>query len=484
MATISSLGIGSGLDVESLVSKLVAVEQQPIVQINKKTDGLKTQLSTYGQVQSAVSTLRDAAAKLTSPETWAGTQTSSTDASSVSATASSGAAIGTVTVSVSQLATAQTLASSTYASSTATVGQGSITIELGTWGTDATTGAPTFTSKSGATPVTINIGAGQDQLGQVRDQINAANAGVTASVVTDASGSRLTLTSTKTGESNAFRVSVNDADGNNTDAAGLSALAYDPSNGTAQLSQAVSAANARAMLNGLNITSESNTLQSAIDGLNITLFKITSIPASITVSQDRDAIKKAIADFTTAYNAINQLLRAQTKYDAANKTAGPLQGDSTAVNLGYLLRRTVASSTSLAGASMTRLADIGLDPGSDGNITTSSTKLDSALNNLTSLKQFFMGLDSSTTGNDGFAQKIRSMADQVLGLDGSLTTRQAGIQKEISNNDKQASAIQDRVDSTEKRLRAQYSALDTKMSQLNGLSTYLTQQLAQLSKTG
>lgn len=480
MATISSLGIGSGLDVESIITKLMALEQQPITDINKKTDGLKTQLSTYGQIQSSLSTLRDAAAKLTNPDTWAGTKTTSSDPTAVTATASTGAAIGSLSVSVSQLAAAQTLASSTFSSSTASLGQGSITIELGSWATDATSGVTSFTSKSGATPVTINIGPGQDQLAQVRDQINAAGAGVTAAIVTDATGSRLTLTSRNTGETNAFRVTVNDADGNSGDAAGLSQLAYDPSTSVSQMSLSLPAANARAILNGLPISSETNSLSSAIDGLNITLLKTTP-PVNLSVSQDADAIKKAVSDFTTAYNAVNQLLRAQTKYDSASKTAAPLQGDSTAVGLNNRLRGIAGGSTSLS-TTLHRLSDIGLAPGSDGNLPTAGAKLDKALANVDDLKSFFMGVDSTNDSNSGFATQIRSMVDQVLSVDGSVSTREKGLQTEIDNNNKRVDTLNDRSASTEARLRAQYSALDTKMAQFSSLSNYLTQQLAALNK--
>ena len=148
----------------------------------------------------------------------------------------------------------------------------------------------------------------------------------------------------------------------NGDASGLSQLAYDPSGSASQMTLTLPAANARALLNGLPISSETNTLSSAIDGLNITLLKASSPPATanISVSQDRDAIKKAISDFTTAYNAINQLLRTQTKFDASNLTSdtsadaqkqaqlqrlSSLQGDSTALGILNQLRGIVGGST-------------------------------------------------------------------------------------------------------------------------------------------
>ncbi|TXI15860.1 MAG: flagellar hook protein, partial [Roseateles sp.] len=226
MASLSSVGIsGSGLD-ESLITKLVAVQKQPITDLNNRTDAIKTRLSTYGQIQSALSTLRDAAAKLTNPATWAGSKTTTSDATVATATAAS-SAVGNVTLAVSQLASAQTLAGPTLSGPSATLGQGTLTLELGSWGTDGG-GATTFTSKSGTSPVSVNITA-TDTLATIRDKINGAGAGVTAAIVTDATGSRLTLSSSQTGETNAFRVTVADGDGNSGDASGLSQLAYDPS---------------------------------------------------------------------------------------------------------------------------------------------------------------------------------------------------------------------------------------------------------------
>jgi flagellar hook-associated protein 2 len=469
MATITSAGIGSGLDIESLVSKLVSAERTPITQLAQKTEGLKTELSAFGKVQSTLATLRDAAAKLTSPSTWGGTLATSSDPTSVSVSAGAGAAIGNVSIEVSKLAQSQTLVSSTpYASSTTTVGQGSLTITLGAWGSNNTT----FADKAGASPITINIGDGQDTLTGIRDAINSANAGVTASIVNDATGARLSLRSIATGETNGFRIEAT---------GGLSSLAYDPRIGVTSLIQTLPAQNARALINGIDVSSESNSLKEAIDGLNITLLKTTTIPASITVGQDKDSIKKLITDFTAAYNAVNALLREQTKYDEGNKTAGALQGDSTAVGLQNQLRSIIGGTTSLAGG-IGRLAEIGLEAGSDGNLKTSETKLNTALGNLDSLKKLFMGLDGTDSSNDGFAQRIRSYIDGALSTDGRVSSRQAGLQKLIENNNKRADQLEDRVALTEARLRARYTALDTQMAKLNGLSNYVTQQLAKLGE--
>jgi flagellar hook-associated protein 2 len=473
MATISSVGIsGSGLD-ESVITKLMAVERQPITQLSKKTDGLKTQLSAFGKVQSALSTLRDAAAKLTKPDTWGGSLATSSDATAVSVSAGSGAAVGSYAISVSQLASSQTLAGTTrYASSTAVVGEGSLTIQLGAWGTD-TDGNTTFTDKADASAVTINIDASNNTLGGIRDAINAAGAGVTASIVNDTTGSRLVVRSTASGESNGFRI---DAGG------GLADLGYDPRVGVSAMIQTLPAQNARALINGVEVSSESNLLKQAIDGLNITLLKTTSVPASIAVSQDKDSIKKVINDFTTAYNAVNALLREQTKYDAGSKAAGTLQGDSTAIAVQNQLRAIVGGTTTLSGATG-RLAQIGIAAGTDGNLVTTDAKLTTALGDLDTLKTLFMGTDpGGNSSNDGFAQRLRGYADGALSTDGRLSSRQTGLQQQISNNAKRTSELEDRVAQTEQRLRARYNALDKQMGQLSGLSAYVTQQMELLNK--
>ena len=220
MATISSAGIGSGLDVNSIVTQLVAIERQPIAALQTKATKIQTQISEFGKQKSALATLRDAASKLTSGDFWGQTTGATSDISAVNVTTTTGAVAGNYAVEVSALAAAQSVATGVFAASTTPPGAGTLHIEIGTWGAGQTSFAP----KAGATAVDITIGA-TDTLADVRDKINSANAGVTAMVLTDASGSRLMMRSTATGAVNAFRTSVVDADGTNADATGLSALA-------------------------------------------------------------------------------------------------------------------------------------------------------------------------------------------------------------------------------------------------------------------
>jgi flagellar hook-associated protein 2 len=328
--------------------------------------------------------------------------------------------------------------------------------------------------------VDISVGPPAESLAQLRDKINASNSGVVASVLTDASGARLVLRSAATGEANGFRIGVTDNDGGNFDGIGLSALAFDPSAGILTMAQALAAANAAASLNGLAISSQSNTLSNVLDGMTLTLGKPSAGPVLVEAKPDNASIRKALDSFVTAYNDLNKLVAEQTKYDAANKSAGTLQGDSAAVAIRTQMRSLVAASSG-ASAMFTRLAEVGFDVQTDGSIKLDETKLANGLANLGEMKKLFSNADLLTPANNGIATQLRAMADQVLGIEGSISTRTEGLRKRIDLNQDRQDMLEDRIAMMEKRLRAQYTALDRQMASLNGLSNYVTQQLSALN---
>ena len=478
MATISSIGIGSGLDIESVITQLVAVERAPVTKLQTEATSLQTKLSTYGKLQSGMAALRDAASALTRPSTWNATFGASSDTTSVAVTTGASTLPGSYSIEVQRLASVQSNATGVYASADALVGEGTLHIELGTWGA----GQTSFTPKAGATAVDITVGPPAESLAQLRDKINASNSGVVASVLTDASGARLVLRSAATGEANGFRVGVSDNDGNNVDGIGLSALAFDPSAGILTMAQALAAANAAASLNGLPIASESNTLSNVLDGMTLTLGKVTTAPVLVEAKPDKESIRKALDGFVTAYNDLNKLVAEQTKYDAASKTAGVLQGDSAAVSIRSQMRSLLGSSSG-ASAMFTRLAEVGFDVQTDGSIKLDETKLANGLANLGEMKKLFSNSDLLTPANNGIATQLRAMADQVLGIEGSISTRTEGLRKRIDLNQDRQELLEDRIAMMEKRLRAQYTALDRQMASLNSLSNYVTQQLSVLNSS-
>jgi flagellar hook-associated protein 2 len=187
MATISSIGIGSGLDVESVITQLVAVERAPVTKLQTEASTLQTKLSTYGKLQSGMASLRDAALALTRASTWNATVGSRAVTPLRWPPPPAASTLpGSYSIEVQRLASVQSNATGVYASADSLVGEGTLRIELGTWGA----GQSSFTPKAGATAVDITVGPPAESLAQLRDKINASNSGVVASVLTDASGAQ------------------------------------------------------------------------------------------------------------------------------------------------------------------------------------------------------------------------------------------------------------------------------------------------------
>lgn len=475
MATISSAGVGSGLDVESIVTQLMAIERRPITLLQEQTKKIETQLSAFGQLQSALSAFRDKARALAGADTWSPTKASSADEAAVGVSTGNGSVPGSYAISVSQLAKAQTLASGTFASDEAVVGAGTLTIDVGSWA------GTVLTPRAGSTAVNITVDAG-DTLEVVRDKINGSDAGVVASIVNDANGARLTLRSTTSGQDYGFRVAVTDVDGNAGDAVGLSALAYDPGGGGASMSRTQVGSNALAMINGVAIESNTNTLENVIDGLTVRLGKVTTSDVDVAVTQDSEAIKKAVTEFANAHNELVKQVREQIKFNEGSKTGGPLQGDRAAVGLQQQLRSLLGGVTGASDV-FKRMADIGLDPQSDGTLAVRGSKLDGAVANVRELKKFFANVDVADVSKNGFATVLRDFADELLGAEGSLTTKQESLRSRIARNEDREAQLEDRMTLVERRMRSQYTALDAQMAKLNSLSTYMTRQLAALSNT-
>ena len=478
MATVSSAGLGSGLDVNSIITQLMAIERQPLTALQTKATTIQSTVSEYGKIKSAVSTLRDLSFKLASATTWGQTVGSSSNTAAVNATTTTGSAPGNYSVEVQKLASVQTNATGVFGAASTLVGAGTLHIELGTYGA----GQTSFTPKAGATAVDITIAA-TDKLSDVRDKINAAGAGVTALIMTDATGSRLLLRSNASGAENAFRTTVADADGGNADAAGLSALAFDPTAGAAVMTQNQTAANAAATINGLAVTSPSNTLANIVDGLTLTLSAVTTAPVSVDVVTDKESLKKTITGFAEAYSALTKLISTDTKYDATTKRGGPLQGDSAAVALQRQMRN-LAGTSSGASTTFGHLSDIGLELQRDGSMTVNATKIDNALANVTELKKLFSNSNLTDPTQDGFAKRFRVMTDAMLAADGSLSTRTDGLAQRLTKNQKDQDALSVRLAATEKRMRAQYTALDATMAKLNGVSSFVTQQINAFNAAG
>jgi flagellar hook-associated protein 2 len=478
MATISSPGIGSGLDISAIVSQLMAVERQPLVSLQREATQLNTSLSTFGRLQSLASAMRDKAAALSAPSTWAQVTATSSNAAAVSASAASGAVVAGYGIEVQQLASAQTVSSRVFtaADAASTFGPGTLTIELGQYGT----GAPvTFTPKAGATAVTVTIDAATDTLAEVRDAINAAQAGVTASIIQDANGARLSLRSASTGAENGFRVTAAETTDDGVATNGLSALAYDATGASSQLSLNRAAVNARATLNGIAVESKTNTLSGVVSGLTLNLQQVTSAPVEVTVAANTAAIKTQIQEFVQAYNDLSSFIRDQTQYDPGSKKAGSLQGDGMVTTLQRQVRN-VLNQSSGASSVFDHLSDIGITQKRDGTLEIKEGVLSDGLARLPELQKLLAN-SSTSNADSGFMQRFRALGDALLGSGGLFEARNGSLQRSLKDNTRRQDAMEVRLAATQQRLLAQYNALDRNMGSLNGLSSYVNQQLQALN---
>lgn len=478
MTTLSSPGVGSGLDVNGIVTQLLAIERKPIEKIEDANKRFDAQLSAYGKLQSAMTALRDSARRLTDAGTWQMTKVASGNANAISATSTGSAPPGTYTFNVSRLAAAQTVVGSqTFSSTNDTLGGGTLTVELGSW--DA--GQTAFTPKADGAPVSITIPAGSS-LTQVRDAINAAGAGVSASVVNDANGARLAIRSTSTGADNGFRIAASAEAVPAGAAASLDTLAFDPPSTTTGMTRTLAAANAEATINGVAVSSATNLLTDVIDGLTVRLGQVTAAPVEVNVERDTESIRKSVTEFATAYNDLVGQVRDQTRYDEGAKRAGTLQGDRTAVGLLNGLRSLAGASTGAVSA-FTRLADIGLEPQSDGKLKVNDSKLDAAIGRLDELQAFF-ARNAEGTAEDGFGVLMRDFGSQTLDTSGVLSTRQEALRASIQRNNDRSGKLEERLALVEARLRAQYSKLDTNMARLTSLQNYVSQQVQNWNAKG
>lgn len=376
---LSAPGIGSNLDVNGIVSQIMALERRPLTVLDTKEAKYQAQLTAYGSLKGALSSFQSAVAALASPARFSAVTASFADTTVATATASSAAAAGSYSVEVQTLAQSHKLKSATFAATSTTVGTGTLTIRFGTYS------GGTFTLNPDQAAQTISVDASESSLAGVRDAINTANAGVSASIVNDGSGNRLIIASKDTGVANALKITVEDDDLANTDNAGLSQLAYDASTGgTTNLTQTFAAQNATAVIDGIAITKASNTISDAIEGVTLNLLKANTPSATtLTVTRDTAGIQAAVQSFVTAYNDLNKIVTDLSKYDAANKRSSTLTGDATVRSVQTQLRGVFNTTLSTAGGGLTALSNIGISFQKDGTLKLDSSKLTTALSDST-----------------------------------------------------------------------------------------------------
>jgi flagellar hook-associated protein 2 len=479
--TISSPGIGSGLDVKSIVTQLVALEKQPITQLQTKGSTLQTKLSAYSQIKSSLASLDDASTALMDSTTWNARTFASNNAAAITGSATSSALASSFSMQVTALAQVQSLKSNPVATNTALGSDGRLDIQLGQW---------TGNSFSGGSNAVISVSVvSTDQLSDIATKINNAGAGVSAVVVTSAGQDRLLIRGNTTGDAAGFQIRAYDATAtevtDGTTGVGKLAYAYNAaatSPGFYGMTQTQAAQNSAISIDGIAVSSATNTVSDAVPGVTLNLLSTTATAAQVTVGLDKDVIKTKLEAFRTAYNDIRTKLAEYVKYDPGSKTSGPLQGDSTAVGLQSMLRD-LAAATGPTGSTISRLSDLGLQMQRDGTLTSNATKLDAALQNPSNV-QTFLTFSSGSSSTDGIARRLRDFARGANSVDGNVTGRNTELQAAVTRNTTEIDKLTVRAARVEADLYKQYSRLDANLGTLTSLGTFVTQQIAQWNKTG
>lgn len=462
MASISTLGVGSGLDLSSILDSMQTAEKAALTPISNQQSSYTAKLSAYATLKSALTTFQTANTTLNNADLFTAT-TATSSSSAFSATTSGSTVAGKYTISVSQLAQAQTLTSAVQSSNTTVLGDSSVSSRT------------LSIALAGGTSKDITLTSDQTSLSGMRDAINGANAGVTASIIKVADGSyRLSVTSDKTGSDNA--VSSIKVTGDST-LQGI--VGYDASASSNAMTESVTAQNAKLTVNNVAIENSSNTISDALEGITLNLSDTTSGNQTLTVATDTSKASNAITSWVSAYNTLQDSFSSLTKYtavdvgsDSQSSSNGALLGDSTLRTIQSQLKSLLTNASS--SSTFKTLAQIGVttDP-TTGQLDLDSSKLNTSLSsNMAGVKEMIIG-DGKTTG---IATKISSNLTGWLSSTGIIQSATDGVSKTLNNLTEQYNSVNDRINNTITRLKAQFTQLDVVMNSLNQTSSYLTQQ--------
>jgi flagellar hook-associated protein 2 len=463
IASSSSAGAagGSVINVSSLVSQLVTATETPQQNlINSQEQAITTQISALGTLKSALSTFQSSLSTLDTPSAF-NTETANTASTAFTATASSGAPVGTYNVSISQLASAQQLLSGAFSGGgSATVGDGTLQISLG------------------GSSFNVTISSPADSLNNIAAAINSAagNPGVTATVLNGTDGAHLLLTSTQTGAANTISVSETDS------GTGLSALTYDAadadSNGdTTNYTQQAAAQDAEFSISGVAGSSPSNTVTSALTGVTLNLVSTTTsstTPATLTVASDNSTIETNISAFVSAYNTLVGVFGQLGGYDSASQTAGPMMGNALLSSTQNQMQNAIYSIVNTGSSTYNSLASIGITTNSDGTLSLNNSTL------ATALSTNFSAVSALFSSPGGVATSLNSQLTNDLGSSGAITQNGNSLNAQSQALDKQTAQLNTAMTALTASLTQQYSALNNLLSSLQTTSSYLTQAFSSL----
>lgn len=357
---ISSLGTGSGIDINKLADQLT--EASKSVQAGKLTTKktlLETQISDFGLLRSSLSKLESAAAALGSADTFNAKSLSIPDTTLIDITKlDAKAAAGSYQLKVEQVAQAQSLSSGAFASPSAPVGTGTLTIRLGEWNS-VVDDFEVDTSKVGAT---ITIDDSNNSLAGLRDAINKANIGVTASIVSDGGSYKLLMTA-KSGAKNEIEITAAEDAG----APGLAQMNFNEA--TRSLVQQQEGMDAKVRINGLLVNRESNHVTDVIEGLEFDIFASSPTETiNITISEDKATAETVIRDFVAAYNTFKAEVEKLVGFDTEAKEYGSLRNDPLAKNLTQGVRNILSAAVPGLSSDFNSLSSVGIRTKLDGSL--------------------------------------------------------------------------------------------------------------------
>jgi flagellar hook-associated protein 2 len=456
--SVQSLGVGSGLDIASIVSQLTTAEgAAQTAQLTDRQTTLQAQVSAYGTFRSALEALQATLTPIENASQFAGRTAAVGDTSIATASATSSATPGQYSIQVLNLAAAANLVSKPLVSADTVVGTGTLTVSLG------------------GPAMQITVDSTNNTLAGIAAAINAApnNPGVNATVVTADDGVRLILNGTKTGAVNAITVTQAGGDG------GLASIAYDPAHNVNGLIQAQAATNAKVSVNGFTASSASNQVSGVISGVTLNLLQPTaaSTPTTLTVGYDQSTAKSNIDAFVSAYNALVVSVQSLSGYDATTKTAGTLLGNSTVTTLlsrlQSIFNQVVPNNT---GAPQS-LTDLGITTNVSGTLDSNADKITAALS--TNLD----AIGSLLGGTNGITKQIDSLLTQYTQAGGLLDTINTGLQSGLSDVTKQQTALTSRLATYSATLTAQFNAMDAAVAALKSTQNFINQAFAALNNT-
>jgi flagellar hook-associated protein 2 len=453
---LSSLGIGSGVDINGLITKLMTAEQAPLNLLKSQQANDQAKISAFGTVTSALSALQSAAQALetsSSSSVFSALKATPADSSVLTASAGAGAVAGAYTIAVSQLASNQIVRSNAAYTTTDTFNAGTLAITVA------------------GTTTNVAIGAANNTLSGIAQAINSANAGVTATVLNDGTTNHLILSSNTSGSAGTIQVAVTQTGTGATQ--NLTDFTYSGTD-TAKMVQSQAAINASLSLNGTPITRSSNTISDAINGVTLNLTK-SPATTTLTLAPDSASTVTAVGNFVTAYNAAVTALSNVSAFSASTNTAQPLTGNSVIQSLQSALPKLFSHGISGIKGGFTTLADVGVTLQQDATLKLDSGKLQSALTNPNNDVASLFG--ATTAGNQGFAKQLDQMLNSFVGPTGAIVAQTNGINTAIQGLIKQETQVSAYLTQLQAQYTAQFTAMDATVSQLNSIQNYLTQQL-------